>query len=231
MDNRVLILNGSPRKGKSTTGVFAEAFADHYKKLGGEVNVLSVRISPESAGEILALEAAVSSADIIGLFFPLYVDSLPSNLLVALYHIEPLLKKRTSSGTPIKIFATTQCGYPITANMQHAINNCRLFTSTIEGKWLGSLSYGGGVLINGTPLGQLKRKGVKLNKVFSGMAEAVFHGEVIPESVFKPVYQELKPLTIHIMVPLLNFLFKLQWKKAGKDIEARPYEGETFTWE
>jgi hypothetical protein len=228
MTHRVLILNGSPRKGKSTSEAFADAFAKQYNHLNGQVSILDCSTPPDNPKKREALSIAIEQADTLGLFFPLYVDSLPSNLLFTLYEIEALLH---NSGQVMKVFAVTQCGYPFTANMQHAINNCKFFAESIQGQWLGGLSYGGGVLINGRSLDKLGKKGKKLNQVFAGMAGAIYNNIPIPDEVFKPVYQTLNAYLISPLIPLINFFFWLNAKKKGIDISARPYEGMTFLWD
>lgn len=228
--NKVLILNGSPRKGKSTTGVFTESFVNHYRALGGEADLLRAGEPIGSQEEISKLQLLLETADCIGLFFPLYVDSLPSNLLSWMNAMEAILNEKPRP-KPLKVFYTTQCGYPITENMKHAVMNCRFFTEAIHGQWLGGLSYGGGVMINGRALKELGRKGEKLDQVFKDMAACIQAGSMIPDAVTRPVYQKNNPFLFFLMVPLLNFIIRQDEKKAGLDFMSRPYNNMHFDWD
>lgn len=230
MAKNVLILNGSPRKNISTSGSFAEAFSKHFINQGGHVRVQNIRTPIETDEEKEKLNQVLEVSDCIGIFFPLYVDSLPSQLMSALYHIEDYLNIRPDK-KGMKVFAVTQCGYPFTENMQHAINNCMLFTEAIGGVWLGSLSYGGGVMINGASLDKLGKTGEKLNRVFHGIAHAVIADKPIPDEVLKPVYQKVRPLLFLLMTPLFNAYLRRQEKKLGIKYLARPYAGMHFDWD
>jgi multimeric flavodoxin WrbA len=93
---KISIINGSQKSGESNTGIILNKLNKLIKKDNDIVNfTLGIKqFSEEIYGEIV-------SSDVIIFSFPLYTDSIPSNMLKMLIELEDYFKKSTVKGTVV----------------------------------------------------------------------------------------------------------------------------------
>jgi multimeric flavodoxin WrbA len=93
---KISIINGSQKTGESNTGIIVQELNKYNKKEHDIVNYLLgiKQLSPETYREI-------SLSDVIVLAFPLYTDSLPSNVLKTLIELEGYLIKEQTKNSVI----------------------------------------------------------------------------------------------------------------------------------
>ena len=101
---KISIINGSQKTGESNTGIILDEF-NNLVKNEHEVKNFKLGVKPfeeEIYNEII-------SGDVIVLAFPLYVDSLPSNILKMIIELEKLFKEK--SNNEIIVYAIINNGF------------------------------------------------------------------------------------------------------------------------
>ena len=200
MNRKQLVLfNGSPRKAK-TSYVFARAMKELAEEKGHKAEIIHIIEYFDEEKPFDALKSIILPQDILGLITPLYVDTLPYPVI---WFLEKLACDLTDELKGKEFFAVAHCGFPDTDLLYPLLESCRYFAKTVEMKWLGGLGYGGGALIDGTPLEKLGRKGKKIFSVFSFALDDIVEGKSI-----SPRVQDLLSIKIPRILyrPLAAFL-------------------------
>ena len=172
---RLLLLNGSPRKAK-TSYVFARALKELAEKKGHKAEIFHIIEYFDGEKPFDTLKSIILQHDILGLVTPLYADTLPYPVI---WFLEKLSSDLAGELKGKEFFAVAQCGFLDTDLLHPLLESCRYFAKTVEMKWLGGLGYGGGALIDGTPLEKLGRKGKKIATAFAFALDDIVEGKSI----------------------------------------------------
>ena len=210
-----------PRKGKSTSDSLGGYLFEHLSARSIQTETIYVHTALRSEEGTQALMDAVDAADVVGLAFPLYVDSLPAPMIEAL---EQIAAHRQSRNVRPQLFtAIANCGFPEALHNATALAICETFARQAGFAWAGSLSLGGGEAVNGQPLAQAGGRTIRMRKSLEMAAEALAQGQAIPTAA-----QDLmgKPIVPHWMYRMGG---KRRWSKqakhygAGELLKQRPY--------
>lgn len=215
----IVMMNGSPRK-KGTSVMFAKHMAAFFEAKGIEATIIHAIDYLDEKIQMNEIMALLDKADAVGYLSPLYVDSLPYPVL---HFFEALLAqgKEHLQGKPC--WAIIQCGFPDNAMMDPALESCRLFAGECGINWLGGIGYGGGAIINGTPLKELGKKGIRLGSALDMAADDVMHERKIRPEVQALMTERIPGL---LLSPIAFYLNSVAFKKAKKDginLKDRPY--------
>lgn len=196
---RLLLMNGSPRKAK-TSYVFARTMKKLAEKKGYKAEIIHIIEYFDKEKHFETLKSIILQQDIIGLITPLYVDTLPYPVI---WFLEKLSCELAGELKGKNFFAVAQCGFPDTNLLHPLLESCRCFAKAVEMKWLGGLGYGGGALIDGTLLEKLGRKGKKIISAFAFALDDIVEGKNI-----SPRAQDLLTVKIPKILyrPLAAFL-------------------------
>ncbi len=219
MKKQILILNGSPRKNK-TTYSFArtiKALAEDMDSGAEIIHIIDYFDGKKSLGD---LRDILISSEIVGLISPLYVDSLPSYVI---WFFEALSKEMESELEGKDFFAIGQCAFPDVTMNEPLLESCRLFADTVKMHWLGGLSYGGGVMLDGAALESLGKKGEKIILAFKMALENMVEGKKIPLRSQELLTFKIPTILYRPMTIVLNHTVKRDAKKKGIDIEGKVY--------
>ena len=133
--SRALLLIGSPKRGTSASGAFADAVSSRLDSR--DIQTRTERITPAfSAPERMrALLDAIAESDLVVLAFPVYVDSLPAPVLALLeaWHAA-VADGSIAANLPARLAVLTLCGFPEASHCDVAIEVCRLFAER-PGLW------------------------------------------------------------------------------------------------
>ena len=104
-----------------------------------------------------------------------------------------------------------------------ALAICETFARQAEFEWAGSLALGGGPMLNGAPLVQLGGQTIPICKALDLAAEALAHGQSIPQAA-----QDImaKPVIPHWVYALMAWFGWRQGAKkygADKQLKRQPY--------
>lgn len=217
MVNRLLLLNGSPRK-QGTSVAFATTLAAQAAAAGCTAEIRHVYDYYDGRSALESLQDLIAGADVIGLIAPLYYDTLPGADVWLLEQLQ---------GAPLAgkgFFVVGQGAYPFWRLCQPLIGAGRCFAEATGMRWLGGLGYGGGVLIDGRPLDQYGRLGRRIIEALRLALADVLQGRPIG-----PKPQELLTISIPRILfrPLaaaLNFRIWSTARRLGvKDFARKVY--------
>lgn len=177
---RATLLVGSPKGPNSTSNSLGTYLVEKLEQKGvtsEKVYICQCLGSDEKRAALLRL---VDESDLIILSFPLYVDSLHSQVIKTLELIaehekgKPELSKKS-------FVAISNSGFPEAKHNDTALAVCRIFAKQVGFKWAGGLAMGGGGMVAGQPLAELGSRVRNQTKALEIAAEALAQGDSIPE--------------------------------------------------
>jgi len=219
-----LLLVGSPRGKRSTSTSVGRYLMNNLEKKGIKTETLWINrqvVSDERMHEMLD---AVERADIVVLTAPLYDDCQPA---IVTRTMEAISVQQTIKGKK-RFFPIINCGFPepeqITAV---AIAIYHKFAITVGFKWAGSLSIGGGEILQGSAgksLDDLGRMAGKVKKTLDEISQALAAENSYPDKALRAIPGFFyRRFFAKMMILLNNFSWKSRAKKNGGVVDARPY--------
>ena len=85
---KIIMINGSQKAGESNTGIILNEL---NKLIKNEYNAVNYKLGTKQSWSEIFKD--ITSCDVIVLAFPLYNDSVPSNMLKMLIELEDYLRK------------------------------------------------------------------------------------------------------------------------------------------
>ena len=122
----------------------------------------------------------VDESDLIILAFPLYVDSLHSQVIKTLELIAEHEKGKCDLGKK-RVVAIANSGFPEAKHNDIALAVCRIFAKQVGFTWAGGLAMGGGGMIAGRPLTEIGGMVRNQKKALEIAADSLAKGEAIPQ--------------------------------------------------
>ncbi|HVO37337.1 MAG TPA: NAD(P)H-dependent oxidoreductase, partial [Candidatus Acidoferrum sp.] len=177
---RAVLLVGSPKGSNSTSNSLGSYLARKLKERGTMIDEIYTSQCLSSEEKRAAMLRLVDESDLIILAFPLYVDSLHSQLIRALELIADH-EKGKSDLCQKKVVAIANSGFPEAAHNNTALTICRLFAREVGFTWAGGLAMGGGGMVHGTPLAEMGGQVRNQVRALEIAADALANGEPIPE--------------------------------------------------
>lgn len=217
MNKQFLVLVGSPRP-RSTSGFFAQYLVDGLAARGWQAQALTVCTAIRKPEQWSALETAFRAADAIAIVTPLYVDSLPAELTLAL---ERLATAR--EGKSRHLCAVLNCGFAEAHHNDVALNICRLFARDAGMHWAGGLAIGGGGMFSGKPLSEQGGMVQHITTAFDQTIAALDAGQDIPESALSGIRKQIIPTWAYFAMANLSMASAAMKHGNLWKIGARPY--------
>ena len=156
---KITIINGSPRFKKSNSEILKNYLLNYIKE--NEINEyfsFSIKLDND-------IKTYIYSSDVLIFIFPLYVDTIPANLLDLLirFENENIINSKT------KIYCVVNNGFFEGIQNHLAISQIRCWSKKVNAQWGQGIGVGGGELLSHlkkVPLGQgpLKNLGIILEK-------------------------------------------------------------------
>jgi hypothetical protein len=216
--SRLLLLNGSPRK-KKTSYSFSRTFKMLSEDMGHEAEILNM-IDYFKSQNIDNLLENITCSDIIALVAPLYADTLP---YPDIWLLEKLYNEHREIFKGKSFFSVGQCGFPDVTRIEPLTNTCRHFAQETDMKWLGSLAYGGGAILNGALLEELGKKGKKIIAAFKLALQNVYSGEMIPTEAQDMITLKIPRIMFRPLAAFLNKSSRKLAKEHGTDLVRKYY--------
>ncbi len=218
---RVLLLIGSPKAARSTSGALGSYLARRLQERGLLTRKIRIRSALRSESGLESLLEAVDRTDILILAFPLYVDSLPAPVIRAMERIAH--RRSRTGGTRAGMVALVNCGFPEARHNETALEICCTFASEAHFNWLGGLSVGGGGAINGKPLEKLGAMGRNIRRALDLAAAALAEGKAIPPEALELMSRPLVPGWIYTLVGSIGWIREARRSGVLMKLNARPY--------
>lgn len=216
---KVLMLIGSPKPERSTSGSIANYLESQMEQAPIQVEKMQIRkqlMTSEGCGKLIE---AFQQAHVILLISPLYVDSLPAPVIRVL---ELIASNRTKTSREQIFMAIINAGFPEAAHNETALAICQNFVRECGMKWGGGLAVGMGGSISGAPLDKLGGMVRKLRKALELTAESVVAGEDLPIEAIRLAAIPSMPCWFYRLMG--NIGWKMQARKYGVSnmINSRP---------
>ena len=140
---KLIIINGSQKSGESNTGIILDELNSLVKKEHEVINYVLglIGITSEIYKEII-------TSDVIVLAFPLYIDSIPSNVLKILIGLEDFIKK--GSVKDIFMYAIINNGFYEGKQTRIAFEIIRNWCEHTGIRFGGGIGQGAGEMIGAT---------------------------------------------------------------------------------
>lgn len=222
MNNRVLLLVGSPRGLNSTSNALGGYLLEKFSGKGYETEKIYIRSSINSEkgpGELLN---AVRSADLIILASPLYADSLHTGVIKAMELITEDRGKRPPEKKQRLLFISN-CGFPEASQNSVAVSICKRFSKEAGFEWAGGLMLGGGESIGGRELNKIGGLARNVRRSLEMAADSLQRGEPLPEEAVLLMERPLVPHWLYAWIG--NRGWRKRAKKEGckTSLKNRPY--------
>jgi NAD(P)H-dependent FMN reductase len=218
---KVLIVVGSPRGRQSVSHVLAAYLAECFALKSVETEIVHVPRPDLPVGEEEQINAAMDSADQVFLFFPLYVDQLPSGV-VAFLERYARHRETVKTGRLRSVAALCNSGFPEAQQSDQALAVIRRFAELQGLHFLGGLALGGGgVVQTEKPLGEQGGKAARIRKVLQLSADALAEGRDLPRAAVEGVRHLPIPAFLYAWIAEAGFRWEGHKKKI--DLRAKPY--------
>ena len=219
---RALLLVGSPRIEKSSSSSLGSYLFEQLKQHGVESETIYIYKAINTTERLEALRHAISTADLVVLAFPLYVDTLPAPVISVL---EDVVKNGTAKTKPTRFAAIVNCGFPNASQNASAIAVCAEFAREAQFEWVGGLSLGAGEgMVHAKPIAELGGQGAPLRKALEMAAGELAQGQPVSDNALKLLAKPLMPEWMFRLGGTIGW--KMRARKFGtqKLLKARPYQ-------
>jgi hypothetical protein len=217
----LVLLNGSPKGRGGTSGSIGDYILSKMTQEGISKETIHVGKSIRNEEKWNKVVESVKNADTIILSFPLYWDSLPSQLIKA---FENLYSRKDELDRSPNFYVVVNNGFPEPWHNEIAIEICKNFSKKMNFKWQGALNIGGGAAIAGRALEETGGMTFKLRETLEMASKAIEQSEPIPSKVKNRLSKPLYP-------PFFNLVFGgIGWRKQAKkkgvktSLKAKPYQ-------
>ncbi|WP_297427963.1 flavodoxin [Clostridium sp.] len=202
------IINGSPRKGKGTSGYLINEL---IKLFNGNIRVKEYYISNLIANKTLLNE--ITSYNKIIFVSPLYADCFPSTMLEFMSVFEEFTKEK--GNIKLDMYCLVNCGFIEGTQNKTAINIMKNYCNRLKFNWRFGVGLGGGEFIAGS-------KDMPLN---SRMKRPVYNAFLaLKEDIENSSYEIKNDILTNAKMP--KFIFKiagnLAWKAMAKKNSLKP---------
>lgn len=205
---KAVVLIGSPKKGSSTSRSLAEHLVTQLKNEGMDVETYHIVESITDPVRSREIWDGFRDAGLIVISTPLYVDSLPSEVVA---WMETAGRKGTEIVKGTRLLAMVQCGHPDVDQTAVAVDILKNFSDQLGCEWAGALQMPMGPAIDGRSLPEAKGAARHAVKALNMTAEALANGMEVPVEAFQEM--QVRPIPVFIYLMVANRM----WKRRAKD--------------
>ena len=228
---RAVLLVGSPKPGlkpsspddRSASLALGRALARRLFGHGVAGQTLFLCETVRISGSTKQMLAAVETADLVILSFPLTLDCLPAPALRALELIAGARRHRASRARPRPgFFALCQSGFPEAEQSATALAICQQFAKEAGFDWRGGLAVGGGPAV-----ASRLRRGGPGRHVVSALdlaADQLASGRAVPLDVVSRAAKQAMPAFVYRRAVERGFRRQARQHGVRRASAARPFE-------
>lgn len=218
-----LLLVGSPRGPESTSDSLGNYLLDRMHERGVASKSIWIQQALKTRGGHGAMLEEIDAADVVVLSSPLYIDSLPADVMKAL---EAISQGRLSAHQAAPAFAAiVNSGFPESQHNDTALAICKRFCDGSHMNWAGGLGLGGGASIGGRPLATAGGMFRNVRASLDLAAEALSRGEVIPPEAVSLMSKKFVPAWLYMLLSSIGWRRQARAFGAQKRMREHPYQG------
>lgn len=216
-EGKGLLINGSPRGQISASYEMGTFLSNELSDKNVDVELK--HISEYEGNDNIITD--VNKVDIIVFICPLYVDSLPSQVICLMEELEKK-KDRISEGKGFAIFLSS--GFPERAHSAVALKMAEIFSKKVGFQWLSGSALGGGGIIYGKPIDKEKKVTMNIAEALHEAADYISRIKPIPAYVDDLMNK--KKISDDAYVKMTTVYFKKKLKENGikNKLNGRPYK-------
>lgn len=216
---RALLIVGSPKPGRSSSLALGEYLLAQLALVGvqGEVIKAHKVSTPEEEARLLA---TLDASDLVIIAAPLYVDSLPSQLIRLMERVADHPGQRCG-----RLLAIVNCGFPEGSHNRVALDILERFASNAGFDWAGGLSLGMGAMVGGRPLHDLGGQGRSLRDGLDRVARELLAGQTVSDQARAVFGRPAIPKWAYVRMGNLGWRLQARRNKATHPLKHRPYKG------
>lgn len=220
---KAVLIVGSPKGFKSTSFSLGNYLLETLGEKGLDTRVIILESRVVSPPDQEALLADINSCELLILAVPLYVDSLPADVIKLM---EILRDKRLADKERKEtlLCPIVNSGFPEAVQSKTALAIFKQFAMETGFQWTGGLALGGGGAIEGKPLKSMGGMARNITKSLDKAGQALAEGRNIPQEA---VDLMAKPIVLKWMLSVFGvFMWRYWARKYGthKRLTERPYE-------
>jgi hypothetical protein len=217
-----VLLVGSPKGQSSTSNSLGTYLLEKLEQKGVSYEKVYINQCLGSEEKQAAMLRLVDSSDLIILAFPLYVDSLHSQVIKTLELIAEHEKGKLNLDKK-KFVAIANSGFPEAKHNDIAISVCRIFAKQVGYSWAGGLAMGGGGMISGRSLDELGGMVRNQKKALEIAADSLANGEDIPEKAVVLISNIGIPKWMYIWMGNRGWKHEAKQRIATKEMYNKPF--------
>lgn len=191
MTPTALLINASPKAGRSTSHAIAEYLGKRLNDKGVEIKMRHIGKDDADLVELMDI------SDIVVFASPLYVDSLPSKMIALMEDLSSQKSARTRQQTMI---AVINCGFPQSAQCATAITICSIFAKRMGFTWAGGLPMGMGEAAAGKTLEEAGGMMRRPRQALDMAADALTNGKEMPMEAVRLMAKPIIPTWLFLMM-------------------------------
>lgn len=222
MQPTVTLLVGSPKGFSSTSASLACYLGAQLQKRGWQEERLHLRPSAVLPGGRSDLLAAVDEASLVVFSSPLYLDSPPYPVILAM---ELIAEHRRATAPPAhqRLLAISNCGFPEPHHNETALGIYRRFAKEAGFAWAGGMALGAGEVISDKPLELLGPVAENIRQSLEMAAEALAEEKPVPRKAISLMARPALPRWLYLLMASRG------WRHAGEEngagnLDHRPYK-------
>lgn len=218
MNGHALLLVGSPKGPSSNSYSIGRYMLERLCEAGWTTDLDFIYQATRDDSRMRNAVEKMDASDLVILSFPLYVDSLPTQMIKFLEQVDA--QGRKLEGMKQRLTAVCQSGFPESHQNDCALGMCRIFALESGFEWAGGLAVGGGSAIGHRRLEDAGDQMRALRMALDLTVKALADERDVPE--------EAKGIAANGIPPLLyNQFINSMWQKECERnqvvLEARPY--------
>ncbi len=227
---RIGMVNGSPRGEKSASYYFCQEISKMLNPTVGTVEIITALHYGDQTSRATVFEA-MAQLDTLIFVFPLYIDSIPSNLLDFLTEFADFYHQRKQSGLTInalpRVYAVCNNGFIEGTQNRTALKIMEYYAQALGMQWRFGIGIGGGEFMRNTQ-GQIPLQSKVKNRVYQALLQLKTDIETNEVTLQKNRFVNPSiSKNLFMMVGNYNWLgMAKQFRLRKRDLYAQPYRME-----
>jgi putative NADPH-quinone reductase len=218
MNGKAMLIVGSPGNFRSNSSKIGQYLLDRLAEAGWSTEKECVYLAMKDEKLMESIFERMDASDLIILSFPLYVDSLPSQMIKFMEMVD---QRRHGAKGDQRLMAVCQSGFSESRHNEYALRVCSIFARDAGYRWVGGLTVGGGAAIGGRDLNECGGMMRNLRSALDMTAKAMEQKDDVPEEARELTNKGIAPPWMYNWI--VNRRWKQETRRNGVDARSKPH--------